>query len=216
MYKPLEIKICGINDIASMKTAIKYKADYIGLVFFPPSPRNVSFAEALNILKYRNKDVKIVALTVDPTDELLLKIKTRIHPEYIQLHGNETPKRCFNINKLINLPIIKGIGVQNNKQLLSTLNSYDNYIDMFILDAPKGKLPGGNGDKFNWNFLKNIKLKKKWLLAGGLNIKNIEEAINTSKTSGIDVSSGVEIKPGLKESKLIKDFIIGAKTIIKT
>ena len=109
MNNPFEIKVCGINDEMSMNTALKCKADYVGLVFYPNSPRNVSINLSRELLQLRNKITKIVALIVDPYDDFLFEIKKKINPDYIQLHGNEDPKRCMDIKKKFNIPIIKGL-----------------------------------------------------------------------------------------------------------
>ena len=211
MKNKFEIKICGINDEISMNTAINCKVDYIGLVFYQNSPRNVSFNLCKKLLKLRNEVSKIVALTVNPKDDFLNEIKKIIRPDYIQLHGNEDPARCFHIKKKINIPLIKGINVKNKVDLLRTTKEYDDVCDILLLDAPSEVLPGGNGKKFDWGILKGFKPKKKWMLAGGLNIHNVRNAINVTKAPAIDISSGVEIKKGIKDPKLIEDFIVKCK-----
>ena len=208
MNNLFEIKICGINDEISMNTALKCKADYIGLVFFENSPRNVSINLSKELLKLRNKLSKIVALTVNPSNEFLFEIKKSVKPDFIQLHGNETPRRCFDIKKEMNLPIIKGMNVTNKLNLMKLTTDYEDICDMLLLDAPSETLPGGNGKKFDWNILKDYKSKKKWMLAGGLNIDNIKKAINITNAPAIDISSGLEIKKGVKNRKLIEDFIL--------
>tara|TARA_B100000123_G_C25475904_1_gene316931 strand:- start:4 stop:594 length:591 start_codon:yes stop_codon:yes gene_type:complete len=191
-----------------MNTALKCKADYIGLVFFENSPRNVSINLSKELLKLRNKLSKIVALTVNPSNEFLFEIKKSVKPDFIQLHGNETPRRCFDIKKEMNLPIIKGMNVTNKLNLMKLTTDYEDICDMLLLDAPSETLPGGNGKKFDWNILKDYKSKKKWMLAGGLNIDNIKKAINITNAPAIDISSGLEIKKGVKNRKLIEDFIL--------
>ena len=208
MNNLFEIKICGINDEISMDTAIKCKADFIGLVFFENSPRNVSINLSKELLKLRNKLSKIVALTVNPSNEFLSEIKKNVKPDFIQLHGNETPRRCLDIKKRLNIPIIKGMNVINKLNLMKLTTDYEDICDMLLLDAPSETLPGGNGKNFDWNILKDYKSKKKWMLAGGLNIDNIKKAINITKAPAIDISSGLEIKKGVKSQKLIEDFIL--------
>ena len=208
MNNLFEIKICGINDEISMNTALKCKADYIGLVFFENSPRNVSINLSRELLKLRNKLSKIVALTVNPSNEFLFEIKKSVKPDFIQLHGNETPRRCFDIKKEMNLPIIKGMNVTNKLNLMKLTTDYEDICDILLLDAPSETLPGGNGKNFDWNILKDYKSNKKWMLAGGLNIDNIKKAINITKAPAIDISSGLEIKKGVKSQKLIEDFIL--------
>ena len=208
MNNLFEIKICGINDEMSMNTALKCQADYIGLVFFENSPRNISINLSRELLKLRNKLSKIVALTVNPSNEFLSEIKKNVKPDFIQLHGNETPRRCLDIKKRLNIPIIKGMNVINKLNLMKLTTDYEDICDMLLLDAPSEYLPGGNGKKFDWNILKDYKSKKKWMLAGGLNIDNINKAINITKAPAIDISSGLEIKKGVKNQKLIEDFIL--------
>ena len=213
MNNLFEIKICGINDKISMDTAIKCKADYIGLVFFENSPRNISINLSRELLKLRNKLSKIVALTVNPSDEFLYEIKKNVKPDFIQLHGNETPRRCLDIKKRLNIPIIKGMNVINKLNLMKLTTNYEDICDMLLLDAPSEILPGGNGKNFDWNILKDYKSKKKWMLAGGLNIDNINKAINITKAPAIDISSGLEIKKGVKSHKLIEDFILKCRNL---
>ena len=213
MNSLFEIKVCGINDITSMNTALKCKVDYIGLVFYQNSPRNVSINLSKELLKSRNKITKIVALTVDPNDDFLNEIKKIINPDYIQLHGNENSRRCLDIKHKINIPLIKGINVKNKIDLIRKNKEFEDICDILLFDAPSEALPGGNGKKFDWDILKDFKSKKKWMLAGGLNIENIENAIDITKAPAIDISSGLEIRKGLKDPQLIKDFVIKRKSL---
>ena len=213
MNSLFEIKVCGINDEISMNTALKCKVDYVGLVFYPNSPRNITINLCRKLLKSRNKTTKIVALTVDPNDDFLKEIKKIINPDYIQLHGNENSRRCLDIKHKINIPLIKGINVRNEIDLLRKNREFEDICDILLLDAPSEDLPGGNGKKFDWDILKDFKSKKKWMLAGGLNIENIENAIDITKAPAIDISSGLEIRKGIKDPELIKDFVIKCKSL---
>ena len=213
MNNLFEIKVCGINDEKSMNTALKCKVDYVGLVFFPNSPRNISINLSMKLLKLRNKTTKIVALTVDPNDDFLKEIKKIINPDYIQLHGNENSRRCLEIKHKINIPLIKGINVRNEIDLVRKKGEFEDICDILLFDAPSEALPGGNGKKFDWNILKDFKSKKKWMLAGGLNIENIENAIDITKAPAIDISSGLEIRKGQKDPKLIEDFVFKCKSL---
>ena len=208
MKNLLEIKVCGINDEISMNTAIKCKADYIGLVFYKNSPRNITINLSRELIKLRNKVSRIVALTVNPDNEFLFEIKKSVKPDFIQLHGNENPRRCLDIKKELNIPIIKGINVINKINLIKLTKDFEDICDILLLDAPTETMPGGNGKKFDWNILKDYKSKKKWMLAGGLNIQNIQKALAITKAPAVDISSGIEIEKGVKDPKLIKDFII--------
>lgn len=213
MSNNFEIKICGINDKLSMDAAIESKADYIGLVFYDKSPRNLSLGDAKKLLKNRNQHSKIVALTVNSDDDFIRDIEQNIKPDYFQLHGNETPLRCKEIKVKFEIPIIKGIGIKNKLDLIKANQDYENLCDILLLDSPSSILPGGNGEIFNWNIIKNCEPSKKWMLAGGLNINNIEKAVKISNPPAIDISSGVEISKGIKDPEMIKNFITKCRNI---
>lgn len=213
MNNQIEIKVCGINDEISMQTAINCKVDYVGLVFYQASPRNISIKQSRKLLQLRNNVSKIVALTVNPDDDFLFEIKKSVKPDYIQLHGNEDPNRCMDIKKKFNIPIIKGVSIKNKLNLLKLVRAFEDICDILLLDAPSEDLPGGNGKKFDWNILKDFKSKKKWMLAGGLNIQNIKKAIEITRAPAIDISSGLEIVKGVKDPKLIENFMINCKKL---
>ena len=213
MTNTFEIKICGINDEYSMTTAIDCKVEYIGLVFYEKSPRNVTIDYSTKLLDNRNQYSKIVALTVNPDDNFISNLKKSIRPDYLQLHGNESPNRCKEIKNKFDIPIIKGVGIKNKFDLIQANARYENVCDILLLDSPATTLPGGNGNKFDWKFLKNYKSKKKWMLAGGLNIDNINQAVKISTPPAIDISSGVETEKGIKSPEMIKDFIMKCKSI---
>ena len=208
-----DIKICGINNEICMAAALACKVEYVGLVFFEKSPRNVEVKTSSFLLKERNHHTKIVALTVNAKDDFLKEIINNVKPDFLQLHGNENPNRCKEIKEKFKLPIIKGIGIKNKNDLIKSNQKYEDICDILLFDAPSTTLPGGNGKKFNWRILRKFKSKKKWMLAGGLNINNISEAINITKPPAIDISSGLEIKKGIKNAKLIKDFVIKCRNI---
>ena len=207
MNNKIEIKVCGINDEISMQTAINCEVNYIGFVFYQPSPRSISLDHSRKLLRLRNNISKIVALTVNPNDDFLFEIKKSVQPDYFQLHGNENPKRCLDIRKQFNIPLIKGINVQNKLDLMRLTSEFEDSCDILLLDAPSDNLPGGNGKIFNWDILNNYKSSKKWMLAGGLNIENIKKAVEITKAPAIDISSGLEIRKGVKDPKLIEDFV---------
>ena len=213
MKKLFEIKVCGINDQISMDAAVNNSVDYIGLVFYKESPRNISISNAKILIRNRPEKIKIVALTVNPSDDFLLEIKKNIEPDFIQLHGEEGPNRCKDIREKFNIPIIKGIGIENDMNIKYLIKPYEEICDILILDAPSKELPGGNGKKFDWEILKNHKSKKKWMLAGGLNINNITEAIYITKPPAIDISSGLEKDKGTKDPQLIKDFVFKCRNL---
>ena len=209
----IEIKICGISDHNIMSKISNLNVDYIGLVFFEKSPRNISIDNAKLIVKYIGNSTKIVALTVNPSDQFLRKIVKNLSPDYLQLHGEETPYRCFEIKKKFKTKIIKAISAKSSKNLNFQINKYKFITDKIIIDSPKDNLPGGNGKKFNWKLLKKGKNNINWLLAGGINLSNVSKAIKITKTKGLDISSGVEISKGVKSSRLIRSFVKKCRNI---
>ena len=208
MTNSFEIKICGINDKNSMLEAVSSEVDYIGFVFYNKSPRNLTLSLAKSLVTFRNKKSKIVALTVNAKDEFISQINENISPDYFQLHGDETPERCKEIKSKFQTPVIKGLGIKDQDDLKKHTKNFENICDILILDAPSSNLPGGNGKKFDWNILKGYSSKSKWMLAGGLNVFNVNDAIKLTNAPAIDVSSGVEISKGVKDPKLIRNFII--------
>ena len=213
MTNSFEIKICGINDKNSMLEAVSSEVDYIGFVFYNKSPRNLTLSLAKSLVTFRNKKSKIVALTVNAKDEFISEIKENISPDYFQLHGDETPERCKEIKSKFQTPVIKGLGIKDQDDLKKHTKNFENICDILILDAPSSNLPGGNGKKFDWNILKGYSSKSKWMLAGGLNVFNVNDAIKLTNAPAIDVSSGVEISKGVKDPKLIRNFIIKCKNL---
>ena len=209
----IKIKICGISDHYSISAVSNLNVDYVGLVFFEKSPRNVSIDKAKSLVKLLSNTTKIVALTVNATDQFLRNIVINLSPDYIQLHGEESPYRCFEIKKKFKTKIIKAISAKSAKKLNFEIKKYKFITDKIIIDSPKDHLPGGNGKAFNWRILKNQKKKIDWLLAGGINLSNVSKAIKLTKTKGLDVSSGVEISKGRKSSKLITSFVKKCRNI---
>ena len=209
----VKIKICGVLDNHTMSTISNLNVDYVGLVFFEKSPRNISIEKAKSIIKNLNNSTKIVALTVNATNQFLRNIVTNLSPDYIQLHGKESPYRCFEIKKKFKTKIIKAISAKSTKNLNFEINKYKFVTDKIIIDSPKDHLPGGNGKTFNWKILKKEKKKIDWLLAGGINLSNVTKAIRMTKTKGLDISSGVEISKGIKSSQLITSFVKKCRNI---
>ena len=209
----IEIKICGISDHNIMSKISNLNVDYVGLVFFEKSPRNISIDKAKLIVNYIGNSTKIVALTVNPSDQFVRNIVNNLSPDYLQLHGEETPYRCFEIKKKFKTKIIKAISAKSSKYLNFQINKYKFITDKIIIDSPKDNLPGGNGKTFNWNFLKKGKKNINWLLAGGINLSNVSKAIKITKTKGLDISSGVEISKGEKSPRLIRSFVNKCRNI---
>jgi phosphoribosylanthranilate isomerase len=208
------VKICGLSEPVTMQAALDAGADFVGLVFFAKSPRNVSFEQAQKLADMARGHSAIVALTVDASDEELLRIAETVRPDYIQAHGKESPDRCTDIKALTRCKVIKAIGVGEATDVAKA----DPFkTDLILFDA-KGEvmnaaLPGGNGIAFDWTLLsqKRGEQRGEFMLAGGLNADNVADAIRITQAPIVDVSSGVEIAPGVKDAKRIAKFIQRAK-----
>lgn len=204
----IKVKICGLTSEDAVKAVIAAGADYAGFVYFPKSPRHLTIARAAELAALLPPSTQSVSVVVDPDDALLEEIAGVLKPAAIQLHGRETPERVAHIKK--NYPgikIIKAISVQTGDDVAKA-NAYE-AADMLLFDArmPKGGLPGGNGLAFEWALLRNHDFGKPWFLSGGLTPDNVAEAIAMSGAKIVDVSSGVESAPGVKDSGLIDSFV---------
>jgi len=205
---PLLVKICGITSMLAMEAALDAGADMVGLVFFAKSPRNVSLATACTLSGRTCGRAAVVALTVDPTDDFIADIMANLKPDLIQLHGHETPERVADIRQRFKVRAMKVIGVAE-KADLDVVPAYAAVSDLLLLDAkpPKGSvLPGGNGVSFDWRILAGLDAGVDYMLSGGLNAANIGDALRQANPPGIDISSGVESAPGVKEPALIEQF----------
>ncbi|MCA3268807.1 MAG: phosphoribosylanthranilate isomerase [Alphaproteobacteria bacterium] len=206
--KPL-VKICGIRDADILAACDDAGADFVGLVFYPHSVRYVSPDRGQIMLRKRPKNARIVALVVDESMSRLEEIMEKVKPDYIQLHGFETPERAEEVRRTFNVGIIKALGVSD----ASDIHRAGLYTaaDYLLLDAPAGDQPGGNATAFDWNILMNAKLSMPWLLAGGLTPQNVAKAIEKTNPAGVDVSSGVERRRGEKDPELVQAFISAVK-----
>lgn len=214
----LEIKICGINDLAAMDAALEAGADMVGLVFFPPSPRNVSPEEGVRLAARARGRARVVALTVDADDTLLGTIRTAVAPDILQLHGRESPARVREIRERTGLPVMKAIPVAEAADL-DAVASYAALAERILFDArpPKGATrPGGHGRTFDWSLLARVARTKPTMLSGGLDPENVAHAIRTARPDAVDVSSGVEKAPGVKDAEKIARFIENARTALVT
>ncbi len=212
---PVKVKICGINSRPAMEAAINHNAAYIGLVFYPKSPRSLDIMAAAALASIIPKHINIVGLFVDPDDDLISNILEAIPLDMIQLHGNEDAKRCMQIKTRTDRKIIKAIGIKQKSDLLQ-IAPYEETCDMLLFDAKPPKnanLPGGNAIAFDWQILNNQQYSKPWMLAGGLNIENIENAIKTTNAKHVDISSGVEISASHKSPEKIAAFLDKVKQI---
>ena len=215
---PTEVKICGLTTVEAVDAALDGGADYIGLVFFPRSPRHVDIKTALKLADRARGQAKIVALFVDPDDKVLDSIIDTVQPDMIQLHGDESGPRVREIRKRFHLPVIKAIKVGTAVDAARALR-YNESADLILFDAkaPAGAvLPGGNGLSFDWRALANVKDHMKFMLSGGLTADNVVAAIALTGAGAVDVSSGVESAPGVKDIGLIRRFLQAVKTAKQT
>lgn len=209
----IEIKICGLTTLDALDAALDAGADMIGVVFFPKSPRNIDHVTAATLAARARGRARIVALTVDADDDALKDIVAAIQPDMLQLHGSETPERVAAIRARFGLPVMKAIGIASSADL-AQIPAYAEVADRLLLDAKAPKdalLPGGNGVPFDWNLLAGLDLAKPFMLSGGLNPDNVGEALRLANVPGVDVSSGVESAPGVKDTARIVAFIQAAR-----
>tara|TARA_B100000029_G_scaffold473284_1_gene514529 strand:- start:596 stop:1231 length:636 start_codon:yes stop_codon:yes gene_type:complete len=203
------IKICGIKSLTEVKVAKENNALWYGLVFFEKSPRNIDFNMAEFIVKQAPKLIYPVAVTVNP-DETLIKKIVDIGIENIQLHGNEEVEHCMLLKKKFNIKIFKGIGLETEGDICEA-KKYSKIVDWIIFDKKDDFLFGGTGKNFDWNILSKIDININYIISGGLTHKNVLEALTLTGARGVDVSSGVEGKYGVKSEELISKFCNSVK-----
>ena len=208
-----EIKVCGIKKEDDLLRLIDLNVTWAGFVFYKDSIRNVDYNHKSLFEIARNK-IGIVSLFVNPKNEFISNIVQNVKPDLIQLHGSETPERCNEIKKMFGIPIMKAIEVKNSNSF-KDVYKYEEIVDRFLFDSKltKQKLQGNKTDTLNWDILKKYNGNKKWMLAGGLNHRNILEAIRKSNSKNVDVSSGVESSPGVKSKELINKFIYKIRSL---
>jgi phosphoribosylanthranilate isomerase len=211
---PLLVKICGITTMAAMDAALDAGADMVGVVFFARSPRNVSLATGCALGGRTCGRAGVVALAVDPDDEFLGQIAANLKPDMVQLHGHETPERVADIRERFKLRVMKAVGVSEAADLVA-IPAYAAVSDMLLVDAKPPKtaeaLPGGNGLAFDWRLVAGLDPGRPVMLSGGLNADNVAEAIRLTRLQGVDVSSGVESRPGIKDPDKIRAFVAAAR-----
>ncbi len=214
---PPKVKICGLKTEATLDCALEHGADFVGLVFYPRSPRYISPAAAASLAQRAHGTASSVALLVDPDDALLQEIVDVVAPDMIQLHGHEDVDRVKEIRARWSRPVIKAIAVESAEDVRRAA-SFQPAADVLLFDAkpPKGQsnaLPGGNGLPFDWDLLDVNAVPRPFMLSGGLTVDNVAAAIATARPDMVDVSSGVEREPGEKDLVLIRRFLTAAKAI---
>jgi phosphoribosylanthranilate isomerase len=209
----LTVKICGLRTPETLHAAIEAGADWVGFVFFPKSPRHVSLDEAKALAPLVAGRAKKVALLVDPSDGLMADVIAALQPDFLQLHGHETPERVSEIRQRFGVPLIKAVGIADQDDL-TRAGAYESLVDWMLYDAKPPKqavLPGGNGVSFDWTLLKEAGKQHHFMLSGGLDAGNVANALAITGAAGVDVSSGVESAPGIKDPERIKAFMTAVR-----
>jgi len=208
MSSDVRVKICGLRTPAEIAAVAASGGSYVGFVFFAKSPRNLSIRDAARLAAEVPVGIAKVALVVDPTDAFLDELLAVVPLDMIQLHGSETPERVRNVKERMGLPVMKAVGIAGPDDL-AKLDAYGAVADQLLVDTkpPKNAAhPGGLGQTFDWNLIKGRRWPVPWMLAGGLTVENIGEAISVTGARQVDLSSGVESAPGVKDPALIAAF----------
>jgi phosphoribosylanthranilate isomerase len=210
------VKICGLTDAVALAAAVEGGARYLGFVFYPPSPRALSPERAGELARGAPVDRTTVGVFVDPNDRLLDQVLARAPLEALQLHGAESPERVRAIKERTGRIVIKALQLADAEDLASVAE-HAAVADMLLFDAkpPRdpGRLPGGNGLAFDWRLLQDLRVGCPWLLSGGLSAANLAAAVELCGARAVDVSSGVEARPGVKDPTKIRRFLELAATL---
>lgn len=204
----MDIKICGLSTEDTVAAALAGGASHIGFIFFPKSPRNVTPERAGELREAVRGRAEAVAVTVDADDAELDRIVAAMAPDILQLHGKETPERVAAVKARYGLPVMKALSISSADDI-EAAKSFAGIADRLLFDAkaPKGaELPGGNGVAFDWSLLAALDGRLEYMLSGGLNASNVGDALARTKPAGLDISSGVERAPGIKDVALIEGF----------
>lgn len=210
----VEVKICGIDGEPALEAAIEAGAAFIGLVFYPPSPRSLPLAAAGRIARLADGRVRRVGVTVNPSDDDLAAILAEVPLDLIQLHGKESPERAAAIRERFGVSVMKAISIAGPGDL-EAVDLYLGSVDRLLFDAKpppgmKGALPGGNAIAFDWRLIAGRSWPLPWMLSGGLTPENVARAIELTGAAAVDVSSGVERAPGVKDLDKIRAFVAAA------
>lgn len=209
------VKICGLSTVEMIDAALAAGADMVGFIHFERSPRHVTLDAAKRLSEHAGDRALKVLVTVDMDDMALAHAIAAVRPHALQLHGRERPDRVASLRTRFGLPVIKAIGIGAGPDTIGDIAGFDGVADLLLLDAAPSddgsQLPGGNGTRFDWGFLPTLNVATPWLLAGGLNPDNVGEAVAKSGAYGVDVSSGVESGPGVKEAAKIAAFVANVR-----
>ena len=208
----MRVKICGLTTLNTLSAAINSGATYVGFVFFEKSPRHLTIEQAIKMANIVPHGICKTALVVDPSDKDLDDLLDKVPVDMIQLHGHESAERVSEVKDKFGLPVMKAVGISDESDLVN-LYEHSRIADQILVDAKPPKnavLPGGNGLSFDWKLLAGRRWSTPWMLAGGLNSSNLLQAAKLTGARQFDVSSGVETSTGVKDIKLISDFIQAA------
>ncbi|MDP7216185.1 MAG: phosphoribosylanthranilate isomerase [Rhodospirillales bacterium] len=211
----VDVKICGLGTAETVAAAVDGGAAYLGFVFFPPSPRRVTPDEAGELAAAVPEGIAKVGLVVDADDQALRTILSRTPLDFLQLHGDEHPRRVREIKDRFGLGVIKAIAVSGPEDI-EKARTYEDVADLLLFDAkpPEGaERPGGNALVFDWRLISGASWQLPWLLAGGIDTGNLAAAVDISGAAAVDVSSGVEDQPGVKNAEKIGAFLRAAKSL---
>jgi len=213
----INVKICGLKDHQAVEAAVQGGARYLGFIFYPRSPRAVTPEQAIDLGKSVPSNCIRVGVTVDPDDDLVDQVLVGL--DAIQLHGKETPERVRAIKARTQKTVIKALRIGDADDL-RPLNAYAEVADIILFDAKPpatpGSLPGGNGLSFDWRLLEGLTLDRPWILSGGLDQANVGAAVRLCRAASVDVSSGVESAPGVKDVTKIRTFLEHASALEAT
>ncbi|MDR9395259.1 MAG: phosphoribosylanthranilate isomerase [Roseovarius sp.] len=214
MTSDVKVKICGLTEPADIPAAILAGASYLGFVFFPRSPRHLVLEDAAFMLSAVPEGITKVALTVDADDAMLDALTDAVPVDMLQLHGSESPERVAAVRSRYAVPVMKALGVAGPEDL-PQIDTYSDVVDQLLVDAkpPEGAdRPGGNALAFDWSLIAARRWRVPWMLAGGLTPDNVAAAIARTGARQVDVSSGVESAPGVKDSALMQAFVSAVRT----
>jgi phosphoribosylanthranilate isomerase len=207
------VKICGLSTPEALDVALEAGADMVGFVFFPPSPRHLTFERAHALASRVLERAQKVALTVDADDALLDAVVEALQPDMLQLHGTESPARVESVRRMFGLPVMKALPIAARNDL-DGIARYAGIADRLLFDARaprEATRPGGLGKPFDWHLLENLDPGVPFMLSGGLHTDNVGEALRITRAPGVDVSSGVERAPGEKDPDKIRAFVRAAR-----
>ncbi len=213
----LAVKICGINSDAAMAAAVAARVDYVGLMFYPPSPRFLTRDAAAHLARQVPQGIRRVGVFVDAPDQMIAETLNEVALDALQLHGAETPARVADIRARFALPVIRAVKLAGPDDLAAA-RAFADAADMLLFDAKPppdmaDALPGGNAISFDWRLLAGYRGTRPWMLSGGLTAANLAQAVQITGARAVDVSSGVETAPGVKDPALITAFAAAARAL---